>query len=87
VILTRTDIEHQVLKDVSAGAIYGVRLPTVWLSSRQKRKAGPTIKSGLERHYGVQDVEKNSVTQRENYQMINRETFINGGVLRISCQE
>ena len=77
------DIESiQVLKDASAGAIYGVRAANgVVIITTKKGRLNQPLKVDLNAYYGVQDVEKHiPVTRRENYQMINRETFINGGV-------
>jgi TonB-dependent starch-binding outer membrane protein SusC len=77
------DIESiQVLKDASAGAIYGVRAANgVVIITTKKGRLKQPLKVDLNAYYGVQNVAKKiPVTQRENYQMINRETFINGGV-------
>ena len=77
------DIESiQVLKDASAGAIYGVRAANgVVIITTKKGRLNQPLKVDLNAYYGVQNVGKKiPVTQRENYQMINRETFINGGV-------
>ncbi|HZB11816.1 MAG TPA: TonB-dependent receptor [Chryseolinea sp.] len=77
------DIESiQVLKDASAGAIYGVRAANgVVIITTKKGRLNQPLKVDLNAYYGVQNVgTKIPVTQRENYQMINRETFINGGV-------
>ena len=47
----------------------------------KKGRLNQPLKVDLNAYYGVQNVGKKiPVTQRENYQMINRETFINGGV-------
>ena len=77
------DIESiQVLKDASAGAIYGVRAANgVVIITTKKGRLNQPLKVDLNAYYGIQEVGKKiPVTQRENYQMINRETFINGGV-------
>ena len=76
------DIESiQVLKDASAGAIYGVRAANgVVIITTKKGRLNQPLKVDVNAYYGVQNVGKKiPVTQRENYQMINRETFINGG--------
>jgi len=77
------DIESiQVLKDASAGAIYGVRAANgVVIITTKKGRLNQPLKIDLNTYYGVQTVGKKiPVTNRVQYQEINRETFNNGGV-------
>ncbi len=77
------DIESiQVLKDASAGAIYGVRAANgVVIITTKKGRLNQPLKVDLNAYYGVQKIGNTiPVTNRVQYQEINRETFTNGGV-------
>ncbi|SDM31246.1 TonB-linked outer membrane protein, SusC/RagA family [Catalinimonas alkaloidigena] len=76
------DIESiQVLKDASAGAIYGSRAANgvVIITTKRGRKDQP-LSITYNGYYGTQNVPKRiPVTNREQYQAINNEMRINGG--------
>lgn len=76
------DIESiQVLKDASAAAIYGSRAANgvVIITTRQGRKNTP-LRVEYNGYYGVDQVwQRIPVTNREQYQMLQNETQINGG--------
>ena len=77
------DIESiQVLKDASAGAIYGVRAANgVVIITTKKGKLNQPLKVDVNAYYGVQKVGNTiPLTNRVQYQEINRETFTNGNV-------
>lgn len=77
------DIESiQVLKDASAGAIYGSRAANgvVIIKTKGGRKNSP-LKITYSGYYGIDEVNKNiPVLGRENYQMITNEKRINAGM-------
>lgn len=76
------DIESiQVLKDASAGAIYGVRASNgVVIITTKRGRFNEGIKIDVGSYAGVQQIAKTiPVLKREQFQMINRETFVNGG--------
>jgi TonB-linked SusC/RagA family outer membrane protein len=76
------DIESiQVLKDASAGAIYGVRAANgVVIITTKRGRLNQGVKIDVGTYAGVQEVARTiPVLNREQFQMINRETFVNGG--------
>ncbi len=76
------DIESiQVLKDASAGAIYGVRAANgVVIITTKRGRLNQGVKIDVNSYAGVQQVGRTiPVLGREQFQMINRETFTNGG--------
>lgn len=76
------DIESiQVLKDASAGAIYGVRASNgVVIITTKRGRLNQGVKIDLGSYAGVQNIARTiPVLKREQFQMINRETFVNGG--------
>ncbi len=76
------DVETvQVLKDASAGAIYGSRAANgvVIITTRQGKKETP-LKIEYSGYYGVDDVrQRMPVTSRLNYQALNNESRFNAG--------
>ncbi|WP_439130069.1 SusC/RagA family TonB-linked outer membrane protein [Polaribacter sp.] len=76
------DIESvQVLKDASAGAIYGNRAGNgvIIITTKSGRK-GQKVSIGLSSYYGVQSItQKLPLLDRVGYQTINRELINNGG--------
>jgi TonB-linked SusC/RagA family outer membrane protein len=76
------DVESvQVLKDASAAAIYGSRAANgvVIITTKQGRKNTP-LKIEYSGYYGVDQVwQRIPVTNREQYQMLQNETQLNGG--------
>lgn len=76
------DIESvQVLKDASAGAIYGNRAGNgVIIITTKSGKKGQKLTFGLSSYYGVQNItQKLPLLNRVDYQTINRELINNGG--------
>ncbi|MGB3144256.1 MAG: TonB-dependent receptor [Maribacter sp.] len=76
------DIESvQVLKDASAGAIYGNRAGNgVIIITTKGGKKGQKLTFGLSSYYGVQTItQKLPLLDRVGYQTINRELINNGG--------
>jgi TonB-dependent starch-binding outer membrane protein SusC len=76
------DIESvQVLKDASAGAIYGVRAANgVVIITTKKGRLNQALKVDFSMYSGIQNVSKTiPVLHRVQYQEINRETFTNAG--------
>ncbi len=71
----------QVLKDASAGAIYGVRAANgVVIITTKKGKFNQPLKVDIGTYAGVQIISKTiPVLHRADYQMINRETFTSNG--------
>lgn len=76
------DIESiSVLKDASAAAIYGAAAANgvIIITTRQGRKNTP-MRIEYNGYYGVDKVwQKQDVTNREQYQMLNNESRVNGG--------
>lgn len=76
------DIESvQVLKDASAGAIYGSRAANgvVIITTKQGKKDSP-LKIAYSGYYGIDEVwQRMPVLGRRNYQVIANETRLNGG--------
>ncbi len=76
------DIESvQVLKDASAGAIYGSRAANgvVIITTKQGRKNSP-LTVGYSAYYGIDEVwQRMPVLGRQNYQVIANEVRMNGG--------
>lgn len=76
------DVESiQVLKDASAGAIYGSRAANgvVIITTKQGRKNAP-LKVEYSGYYGSDKVwQRIPVTNRANYQLLNNESQTNGG--------
>ncbi|WP_210466697.1 SusC/RagA family TonB-linked outer membrane protein [Rufibacter roseolus] len=76
------DIESmQVLKDASAGAIYGSRAANgvVIITTRQGRKETP-LQIEYNGYYGIDEVwQKMPVTNRANYQTLNNESRLRSG--------
>ncbi len=70
-----------VLKDASAAAIYGAAAANgvIIITTRQGRKNTP-MRIEYNGYYGVDKVwQKQDVTNREQYQMLNNESRVNGG--------
>ncbi|MBC3541784.1 SusC/RagA family TonB-linked outer membrane protein [Rufibacter sediminis] len=76
------DIESmQVLKDASAGAIYGSRAANgvVIITTKKGRKDTP-LQVGYSGYYGIDQVwQRMPVTNRANYQILNNESRLNAG--------
>ncbi|WP_181304702.1 TonB-dependent receptor [Rufibacter sp. XAAS-G3-1] len=76
------DIESmQVLKDASAGAIYGSRAANgvIIITTKKGRKDTP-LQVGYSGYYGIDQVwQRMPVTNRANYQTLNNESRLNSG--------
>lgn len=76
------DIESvQVLKDATAGAIYGNRAANgVVIITTKNGKKGQKLSVGLSNYFGIQQITQSTpVLDRAGYQMISAELLTNGG--------